>query len=164
MVCSPFQTRTSDRPFNSTISAISFPCLFLLLYSSSLCSYLTTAHFLRFSPWNYPLILTFQPLLGAIAAGCPAAIKPSEILPAFSVLLAELIPKYLDPAAYKVILGAVPEITKALELKCTSVYLYYLSSSTSRCFPPSVTLNSSSFLHSRRLHTSSPHPPASICF
>ncbi|KAJ3518201.1 hypothetical protein NMY22_g13803 [Coprinellus aureogranulatus] len=72
------------------------------------------------SPWNYPLILTFQPLLGAIAAGCPAALKPSEVLPAFSALLANVVPKYLDPAAYRVFLGGIPEITKALELKLPS--------------------------------------------
>ncbi|KAH6902117.1 Aldehyde/histidinol dehydrogenase [Coprinopsis sp. MPI-PUGE-AT-0042] len=69
------------------------------------------------SPWNYPVILSLQPLYGAITAGCPAVIKPSEMVPTFSTLLAQLVAKYLDPAAYRVILGAVPEITKLLELK-----------------------------------------------
>ncbi|KAF6755255.1 hypothetical protein DFP72DRAFT_1045692 [Ephemerocybe angulata] len=36
---------------------------------------------------------------GAIAAGCPTLIKPSEVVPTFSKLLSELIPKYPDPAA-----------------------------------------------------------------
>ncbi|KAF6765588.1 Aldehyde/histidinol dehydrogenase [Ephemerocybe angulata] len=74
------------------------------------------------SPWNYPVILTFQPLCGAIAAGCPALIKPSEVVPTFSKLLAELVPKYLDPAAYRVALGGVPEITKILELKWAHIF------------------------------------------
>ncbi|TFK21242.1 aldehyde dehydrogenase [Coprinopsis marcescibilis] len=74
------------------------------------------------SPWNYPIILTFQPLIGAIAAGCCAVIKPSEIIPTFSTLIAELVPKYLDPAAYRVVLGAVPEITRLLELKWDHIF------------------------------------------
>ncbi|KAF5331388.1 hypothetical protein D9611_011806 [Ephemerocybe angulata] len=74
------------------------------------------------SPWNYPIILTFQPLCGAIAAGCPALIKPSEVVPTFSKLLAELVPKYLDPAAYRVALGGVPEITRILELKWAHIF------------------------------------------
>ncbi|KAF6755241.1 hypothetical protein DFP72DRAFT_1122961 [Ephemerocybe angulata] len=49
-------------------------------------------------PWNYSIILTFRPLYGAIAAGCPTLIKPSEVVPTkFSKLLSELVPKYLDP-------------------------------------------------------------------
>lgn len=71
-------------------------------------------------PWNYPLTLSLQPLYGAIAAGCCAVIKTSEIAPSFSSTLAELLPKYLDNDAFKVIEGSVPEITRLLELQCTS--------------------------------------------
>ena len=84
-------------------------------------------------PWNYPLILTFQPLLGAVAAGCPAAIKLSEVVPQFSSLMAKLIAKYLDPRAYRVVLGGVKEITRVLQLKCTS-------SSPVGSFSPSICL------------------------
>lgn len=49
---------------------------------------------------------------GAIAAGNACALKPSEMTPAFSALLANLLPKYLDPELYSVINGAVPETTK----------------------------------------------------
>ena len=49
---------------------------------------------------------------GAIAAGCAVAIKPSEITPATSALLADLIPQYLDNTVYAVINGAIPETTK----------------------------------------------------
>ena len=31
------------------------------------------------SPWNYPVILTIEPLVGAIAAGCPVIVKTSEL-------------------------------------------------------------------------------------
>ena len=49
---------------------------------------------------------------GAIAAGNACALKPSELTPAFSALVAELVPKYLDPELYTVINGAIPETTK----------------------------------------------------
>ncbi|KAG2017283.1 aldehyde dehydrogenase, variant 2 [Coprinopsis cinerea AmutBmut pab1-1] len=74
------------------------------------------------SPWNYPMILTFQPLMGALAAGCCAVIKPSEMVPRFSALLADLVPKYLDSAAYRVVQGAVPEITRLIELKWDHIF------------------------------------------
>lgn len=74
------------------------------------------------SPWNYPVILTLQPLIGAISAGCCAILKPSEAVPHFSKLLAELLPKYLDTSAYRVINGAVPETTKILELQWDHIF------------------------------------------
>ncbi|KAN0079816.1 Aldehyde/histidinol dehydrogenase [Tylopilus felleus] len=74
------------------------------------------------SPWNYPFILTFQPLIGAIAAGCCAVVKPSEAAPHFSQLLADLLPKYLDPSAYRVVNGAVQESAKLLELQWDHIF------------------------------------------
>jgi aldehyde dehydrogenase (NAD+) len=40
-------------------------------------------------------------------------LKPSELTPAFSALVAELVPKYLDPELYAVVNGGIPETTKA---------------------------------------------------
>ncbi|KIK37351.1 hypothetical protein CY34DRAFT_810427 [Suillus luteus UH-Slu-Lm8-n1] len=74
------------------------------------------------SPWNYPMILTFQPLIGAIAAGCTAVLKPSELVPTFSQLLEELVPKYLDPNVCRVVNGAVPETSKLLELQWDHIF------------------------------------------
>jgi acyl-CoA reductase-like NAD-dependent aldehyde dehydrogenase len=56
-------------------------------------------------------------LIGAIAAGCTAVVKPSEVSANTSAILAELLPKYLDTDAYRIVNGAVPESTKLLELK-----------------------------------------------
>lgn len=50
--------------------------------------------------------------IGAIAAGNCFVLKPSELSPATSGLIAELVPKYLDPDVVRVVLGAVPETTK----------------------------------------------------
>jgi aldehyde dehydrogenase (NAD+) len=56
-------------------------------------------------PWNYPLYLSLAPLVAAVAAGNCAVIKPSELAPATSALLARWVPQYLDPQAVRVIEG-----------------------------------------------------------
>ncbi|KDQ10043.1 hypothetical protein BOTBODRAFT_137325 [Botryobasidium botryosum FD-172 SS1] len=68
-------------------------------------------------PFNFPIFCTFRPVIGAIAAGCAAVIKPSELTPATSSLFAELLPKYLDPELYAIVNGGVAESTKLLELQ-----------------------------------------------
>jgi acyl-CoA reductase-like NAD-dependent aldehyde dehydrogenase len=65
--------------------------------------------------WNEPLMLTFGPLAPALAAGNTAVIKPSELSVATSALIAELVPKYMDPKAVAVVEGAIPETTALLE-------------------------------------------------
>jgi aldehyde dehydrogenase (NAD+) len=56
-------------------------------------------------PWNYPLYLSLAPLVAAVAAGNCAVVKPSELAPASSALLARLLPQYVDPEAVRVIEG-----------------------------------------------------------
>lgn len=67
------------------------------------------------SPWNYPLNLILAPLVGAIAAGNCAVLKPSELAAATSRLLAEKLPQYIDAECFPVVEGAVPETTALLE-------------------------------------------------
>lgn len=74
------------------------------------------------SAWNYPLQLALAPLVGAIAAGNCAVLKPSEFSPATSQLLATLLPKYLDPRCVQVIQGAVPEATALLAEKFDHIF------------------------------------------
>ncbi len=64
--------------------------------------------------WNYPMQLVFGPLIPALAAGNCAVVKPSEVAAASSTLCAELIPKYLDDRAVRVVEGAVDETTELL--------------------------------------------------
>lgn len=49
------------------------------------------------SPWNYPIMLAFSPLIGAISAGNCALIKPSEVAPYTQHIIVELINKWFDP-------------------------------------------------------------------
>jgi aldehyde dehydrogenase (NAD+) len=64
-------------------------------------------------PWNYPFFLCMSPLVAAVAAGDAAVIKPSELAPATSVLIAKLVPQYLDRDAIRVVEGAA-DVTQDL--------------------------------------------------
>lgn len=55
--------------------------------------------------WNFPFALTLGPAVGAIAAGNTVLLKPSEVAPASSALMARLVPRYLDNDAIVVIEG-----------------------------------------------------------
>ena len=63
------------------------------------------------APWNFPIQLTLSPLLAALAAGNCAVLKPSELAPACSSLLAAELPNYFDTEAVCVVEGAVEETT-----------------------------------------------------
>ncbi|MFD7091477.1 MULTISPECIES: aldehyde dehydrogenase family protein [unclassified Streptomyces] len=73
-------------------------------------------------PWNYPVQLVLAPLVGALAAGNTVVIKPSELAPASSAALAELVPRYLDSEAVAVVEGAVPETTALLEQRFDHIF------------------------------------------
>lgn len=57
------------------------------------------------SPWNYPFSLCLTPLTGAIAAGNCAILKPSEMAPATSAILAEMVGATFDRAYVAVVEG-----------------------------------------------------------
>jgi coniferyl-aldehyde dehydrogenase len=64
------------------------------------------------SPWNYPVTLAIEPLAAALAAGNRVMIKPSELTPKTSALLAELIAKTFTPEHVSVATGGV-EVAQA---------------------------------------------------
>ncbi|MGW0212509.1 aldehyde dehydrogenase family protein, partial [Streptomyces sp. NPDC003233] len=66
------------------------------------------------APWNYPAQLLLAPMVGALASGNAVVAKPSELAPATSAALAELIPAYLGTDAVAVVEGGVPETTALL--------------------------------------------------
>ena len=57
------------------------------------------------SPWNYPLQLALAPLIGALAAGNRAIIKPSELTPSFSAALGQAVAKVFAPEEVSVVTG-----------------------------------------------------------
>ena len=74
------------------------------------------------APWNYPVQLLLAPLIGALAAGNGAVLKPSEVAPNVSATLARLIPSYLDNDAVVVIEGSVPETTAVLQERFDHIF------------------------------------------
>ncbi|MDT5196341.1 MAG: aldehyde dehydrogenase [Mycobacterium sp.] len=66
--------------------------------------------------WNYPIYLCLAPLVAAVAAGNCAVVKPSEMAPASSALLAELVPRFLDGEAIRVIEGGADTTQQLLSL------------------------------------------------
>ena len=67
------------------------------------------------SPWNYPVLLTLEPLIGALAAGNCAVVKPSAYSPHTSAVLAALIGGALPPEHAAVVEGGRQENQCLLE-------------------------------------------------
>jgi aldehyde dehydrogenase (NAD+) len=74
------------------------------------------------APWNYPVQLLLVPAAGAIAAGNTVVLKPSEVTPHVSAVLARLIPQYMDNDAVALIEGGVPETTELLAQKFDHIF------------------------------------------
>lgn len=73
-------------------------------------------------PWNYPFQLVISPLIGAIAAGNCAIIKPSEIAPATSRVVADLIGDIYPPEFVAVQEGGVEVAQSLLSQKFDHIF------------------------------------------
>lgn len=65
------------------------------------------------APWNYPVQLLLNPLVGAISAGCTAMLKPSPYVPNVSRVLSEMI-RATFPDEYIAIVEGNREVNKML--------------------------------------------------
>ena len=74
------------------------------------------------SPWNYPFLLTIEPLANAIAAGNTVIVKPSAYSPATSSLIAQLIEKNFPPEYVAVVTGGRQENATLLQQKFDMLY------------------------------------------
>jgi acyl-CoA reductase-like NAD-dependent aldehyde dehydrogenase len=74
------------------------------------------------APWNYPVQLLIAPLIGAIAAGNTAILKPSEYAQHTSALFTRLLNNAFDENYIKVIEGAVTETQFLLEEKFDYIF------------------------------------------
>ncbi|XP_056613295.1 aldehyde dehydrogenase family 3 member A2a [Triplophysa dalaica] len=77
--------------------------------------------------WNYPIAVTLQPLVGAIAAGKALITKPSEVS-SHTAEVMELLRHYLDPEMYPVVTGGVPETQELLKQRFD--HIFYTGNST----------------------------------
>ena len=74
------------------------------------------------SPWNYPFLLSIDPLLSAIAGGNCAVLKPSAYAPATSALLHQLVSDLYDPEYIAVVEGGRAENQSLLAQKFDVIF------------------------------------------
>lgn len=74
------------------------------------------------SPWNYPFMLSLDPLAGSLAAGNCCILKPSAYAPAVSALLKKLLSEIFPPEYVAVVEGGREENTALLEQKFDYIF------------------------------------------
>lgn len=74
------------------------------------------------SPWNYPVNLTFAPLISAIAAGNTVILKPSEMTPNLSALMAKLVAEVFPEDEVALFEGDVEVATALLDLPFDHIF------------------------------------------
>lgn len=74
------------------------------------------------SPWNYPFNLALGPLVSCLAAGNSAILKPSEMTPATSALIASIVAEAFAPDLVTVIEGAREASTALLALPFDHIF------------------------------------------
>lgn len=67
--------------------------------------------------YNYPFQLNLTPIIGAIAAGNCAVLKPSESAPHSAMVLKKIFDEYLDPESYTCVNGAIDQTKHVLDHK-----------------------------------------------
>ena len=74
------------------------------------------------SPWNYPFMLTMEPLIGALAAGNCALLKPSAYAPATSAVIREIVSACFPQEYVAVIEGGRRENQALLEQRFDYIF------------------------------------------
>jgi aldehyde dehydrogenase (NAD+) len=74
------------------------------------------------SPWNFPVLLTFGPLASAIAAGNTAILKPSEVTPHTSALMARMVIELFEPQEVVLFEGTADVSTELLKLPFDHIF------------------------------------------
>ena len=74
------------------------------------------------SPWNYPFMLTMEPLIGAIAAGNCCVVKPSAYAPATSKVIASIISSCFPPEYVAVVEGGRAENQALLDQRFDYIF------------------------------------------
>ena len=80
------------------------------------------------APWNYPLQLVLIPLVGAIAAGNCAVLKPSELAPAIEKLIVKIIEEIFASDYVKVITGNGKEVIPSMINQFRFNHIFYTGS------------------------------------
>ncbi|WP_296365427.1 aldehyde dehydrogenase family protein [Vulcanococcus sp. Clear-D1] len=73
-------------------------------------------------PWNYPFLLSLQPLVSALAAGNTVVLKPSEHAPATSALIGELLEAAFPASTVQVVQGDGPVAQALLQERFDHIF------------------------------------------
>jgi len=93
-----------------------------LLGSSSSIRYEAKGVVLIISPWNFPINLTFGPLVSAIAAGNTVMIKPSEHTPHASAIMKKIIEEVFDEKEVALVEGGIATSSALLKLPFNHIF------------------------------------------
>lgn len=95
--------------------------------TKSRVSYQSRGRVLIIAPWNYPLGLCFGPLVSALAAGNTVILKPSELTPAVSQVMGEIITQVFSVDEVSLFEGG--ETTSSILLKLPFDHIFFTGSS-----------------------------------
>jgi aldehyde dehydrogenase (NAD+) len=93
-----------------------------MLGTSAKVQYQPRGRVLIVAPWNYPFSLCLAPLVSALAAGNTVIIKPSEMTPAVSALLVELMAAVFPPEEVAIFEGAAATSQALLALPFDHIF------------------------------------------
>lgn len=74
------------------------------------------------APWNYPFLLTLEPLAGALAAGNTVVVKPSAYAPASSAVLRQICEEAFEPELVSVVEGGRAENEALLDQRWDNIF------------------------------------------
>lgn len=78
---------------------------------------------LLLGPWNFPVSLTFSPLVALLAAGNCTIVKPNELTPASSEIIAKVINEVFDESVVSIFTGGVKVAVELQELPFDHMFL-----------------------------------------
>ena len=94
----------------------------IVQYGESYIEYEPYGSVLIIAPFNYPFQLAMEPLIGAIASGNTAVVKPSELAPETEKVISDIIREAFDESYVASVCGGVDVITKPLSLRFDYIF------------------------------------------
>ncbi|RZU38423.1 aldehyde dehydrogenase (NAD+) [Fluviicoccus keumensis] len=94
----------------------------LMIMTKAWVQYQPRGRVLIIAPWNYPLNLCFGPLVSALAAGNTVILKPSEMMPAVSKVMAEIIREVFPENEVALFEGSLPTSQALLDLPFDHIF------------------------------------------
>lgn len=94
----------------------------IIQYGESYIEYEPYGSVLIIAPFNYPFQLAMEPLIGAIASGNTAVVKPSELAPETEKVISDILREAFDESYVASVCGGVDVITKLLSLRFDYIF------------------------------------------